>query len=269
MRCLAPLALLISVLVLGPALCFGQKLAEEKLPATVTVDLGGDVQMDFVLIPAGTFQMGSDEYTGEGDESPIHKVIFTHAFYLGKYEVTQAQWTQLTGTNPSRFKGPNLPVETVSWHDCQKFLALFREKTSHAASLPTESQWEYACRAGTTTPWSFGATDVQMNDFAWNGENSKATTHAVGTKKPNAWGLHDMAGNVWEWCSDCYQKRGYPTGETTDPQGPTTGDAYVSRGGAWGDNSSMIRSAVRNCAGPEVANQGLGFRIALPVARTP
>jgi formylglycine-generating enzyme required for sulfatase activity len=265
MRRLALLSLTIFPLFFGSVFCFGQKPDEPKPAKSLTLDLGSGVKLEFILIPAGSFVMGTDENSGDGDEFPAHKVVITQPFYLGKYEVTQEQWTQLTGQNPSRFKGPKLPVEIVSWNDCHKFLRRLHEKTGRSASLPTEAQWEYAARAGTTTPWSFGATETHIADFAWFVENAENTTHPVGTKKPNAWGLYDMSGNVWEWCTDRYQKHAYPEGEAIDPQGPTTGDSYIARGGAWGDTPEMLRSTARNCAGPDVANQGIGFRCVIPV----
>ncbi|MFT3784392.1 MAG: formylglycine-generating enzyme family protein [Nibricoccus sp.] len=244
--------------VANSTLSFGQPTA--ALSKTLTLDLGDGVTMDLVLIPAGSFIMGSDENTGDGDEFPEHTVVLSKPFYLGKYEVTQEQWVRVMGANPSQFKGANLPVETVNWHDCQKFLTRLGEQTGTRASLPTEAQWEYACRAGTTTKWFHGESDKTCADYAWSGENAANSTHPVGTKKPNAWGLYDMTGNVWEWCSDHYQKHAYAAGRITDPTGPTKGESYVTRGGAWGDNTELLRPAARNCVGPDVANQGLGFR---------
>jgi len=263
MRRLAHLPLLLVLCLLSSIFCFGQKLPPEAPPKTLSLDLGEGVVMEFVLIPAGSFLMGSDENAGDGDEYPAHKVTFSKPFYLGKYEVTQEQWTRLMGKNPSHFKGPKLPVETVSWNDCQKFLSLLGEKTGRRAALPTEAQWEFACRAGTTSSWFHGVSERLAADYAWYGDNSENKTHPVGLKKPNPWGLYDMTGNVWEWCSDFYQKHAYPKGEVIDPTGPTKGDTRITRGGAWGDNTELLRPAARNCVGPEVANQGLGLRCAI------
>ena len=231
--------------------------------ANVTIELGDGVVMEFVLIPAGSFQMGSDENSGDGDESPIHPVTLTQPYYLGRYEVTQAQWEKIMGNNPSKFRGDKLPVESVSWNDCQQFLAKLQQKVGRKFALPTEAQWEFACRSGTTTPWSFGPQADSAVDFAWIGENSGASPHPVGQKKPNAWGLYDMHGNVWEWCADWYNKHAYSNNADKDPSGPASGENRISRGGAWGDNPDGVRSAVRNCNGPDGANQGLGLRCVL------
>lgn len=249
------------------AACHRDKPATDAggLSPTLSVDLGGGTAMEFVLVPAGSFTMGSDEYTGDGDESPVHTVRISQPFYLGRHEVTQAQWTQLMKTNPSKFHGPTLPVESISWNDCQKFLAAFAQQTGRKISLPTEAQWEYACRAGTSTPWSFSAKADGAPDYAWMAENATGTTHPVGQKKPNAWGLYDMHGNVWEWCADWYAKHAYADAAKVDPAGPNAGESRVLRGGAWSDQPDGFRSAIRNCNGPDGANHGIGFRCALPV----
>jgi formylglycine-generating enzyme required for sulfatase activity len=226
------------------------------------LDLGHGVAMDFVLIPAGSFVMGSPEEAGDGDESPPHKVTLTEPFYLGKYEVTQQQWETVMGANPSRFKGAKLPVESVSWNDCQRFLAALQlSHTGRQFSLPTEAQWEYACRAGTMTRWSFGNDEALLNDYAWWQGNSGGVTHPVGEKKPNAWGLYDMHGNVGEWTADWYAKHAYDRGDVTDPhQAAMSGHSPVWRGGAWGDNPNFLRSAARNVNGVDQGHHGLGFR---------
>lgn len=235
-----------------------------------SLDLGGGVTMEFVRVPAGSFTMGSEENTGDGDESPKHTVTLTQSFYLGKFEVTQAQWTQLMGANPSKFRGPQLPVDSVSWNDAQLFLAKLGAKTGRRFALPTEAQWEYACRAGTTAPWSCGADESRLAASAWFAENSGETTHAVGTRAANPWGLHDLHGNVWEWCSDWYAKHAYAGGAATDPTGPAepTG-SRVLRGGGWGEDSDHVRSAVRNCIGPDIGNPGTGLRVVLLPASAP
>jgi len=222
--------------------------------------------MEFVLIRPGSFLMGSPEEAGDGDESPVHTVTISRPFYLGRYEVTQEQWQEVMGSNPSRFKGPRLPVESVSWNGCQVFLQKLEEKTGRKFALPTEAQWEYACRAGTTTRWSFGDDDAAINDYAWNGAKSGGTTHPVGEKKPNPWGLYDMHGNVWEWCADRYTKHTYSNGVTTDPVGPTLADnSPVCRGGAWGDVPDYLRCAYRNCLGAAQGHHGIGLRCVLLV----
>ena len=240
--------------------------AREQPAKTATIDLGHGVKMEFVLVRPGSFIMGSDENTGDGDESPMHKVTFTQPFYLGKYEVTQEQWEAVTGGNPSGFKGARRPVDTVSWDDCQNFLAKLQAKTGRKFALPTEAQWEFACRAGTTSPWSFGDAEARAGDYAWIGENSGNATHPVGEKKPNAWGLYDVHGNVWEWCADWYEKHSYPSSDATDPSGPPSGTAHILRGGAWGEHPNNIRSAVRNCLGPDGRHDGTGLRCVLLAA---
>lgn len=245
----------------GEAANTAAKSAARSAPAkTATVDLGGGVKMEFVLLGPGSFIMGSDENTGDGDESPEHKVTLSQPFYLGKYEVTQEQWAAVMGHNPSEFKGAKRPVDTVSWNDCQLFVAKLQEKTGREFALPTEAQWEFACRAGTTTLWSFGKDAGQAGDYAWVGDNSGGTTHPVGGKKPNPWGLYDMHGNVWEWCADWYEKHAYAGGDATDPRGPGASGGRILRGGAWGEHPNNIRSACRNCIGPDIRHNGTGLR---------
>ncbi|MGB2613139.1 MAG: formylglycine-generating enzyme family protein [Phycisphaerae bacterium] len=203
--------------------------------ADVTFDLGGGVTMKLALIPAGKFMMG------EGEDQ--HEVTISKPFYMGVTEVTQAQYEAVMGTNPSNFQGATNPVEEVSWNDATEFCKKLSEKTRQAVRLPTEAEWEYACRAGTKTAFSFGDADTGLGDYAWYGGNSGNTTHPVGQKKPNAWGLYDMHGNVWEWCADWYGD--YPKGAATDPQGPASGASRVLRGGSWNCNPSDCRSANR------------------------
>ena len=224
------------------------------------IDLGGDVKMQFVLIPAGAFMMGSD--TGDPDEKPAHKVTVSRSFYVGKFEVTQEQWEAVTGGNPSHVNGLKLPVEHVSWNDCQHFLAKAQKKSGRKFALPTEAQWEYACRAGSTNRFTFGDDASSLAAYGWYSENSGNTTHPVGEKKPNPWGLYDMHGNVWEWCADWYGP--YAAGDATDPQGPGSGGSRVLRGGAWSLSPINQRSATRNGAAPAISMITGGFRCALP-----
>ena len=218
----------------------------------MTIDLGGGVKIEFVLIRPGSFMMGSD--TGSPDEKPVHIVTLTKPFYLGKFEVTQEQWQTVMESNPSDFKGPKLPVEQVSWIDCQSFLAKLQYKTGRKFALPTEAQWEYACRAGTTTHYSFGDSDASLGEYAWFSGNS----HPVGEKKPNPWGLCDMHGNLWEWCADWYG--GYLSGDATDPQGSSSGSYRVLRGGAWTCTADSLRSAFRSIYTPGNRNNYIGLR---------
>ncbi|HVX60689.1 MAG TPA: formylglycine-generating enzyme family protein [Pirellulales bacterium] len=236
---------------------------------TATIDLGDGVKMEFVLIRPGSFVMGTDEDNDpDSDASPRRRVTLTQPFYLGKYEVTQEQWEKVMGSNPSHFQGAKLPVETVSWNACQEFLAKLQARTGRKFALPTEAQWEFACRAGTSTPWSFGNSDATMGDYAWSRDNSGQTTHAVGEKKPNASGLYDMHGNVAEWCADWYAKHTYSGGVATDPTGPSAGDSRIARGGAWGDDSGYLKCTYRNCSGSDNANEGIGLRCVMLVAQS-
>ena len=224
---------------------------------TESIDLGGGVKMEYVLIPAGSFLMGSD--TDSSAEKPVHKVTLTKPFYLGKFEVTQEQWEKVMGSNPSHFKGPKLPVENVTWDDCQSFLTKLQEKTGRKFTLPTEAQWEHACRAGTTTKYSFGDSDTSLAEHGWFKSNAGSITHPVGEKKPNPWGLYDMHGNVWEWCADWYATT-YPSGDATDPQGASSGSSRVLRGGAWYDYSVGLRSSFRIYLTPVVRFSLFGLR---------
>jgi len=198
-------------------------------------DLGGGVKLLLCGIPAGTFTMG-----GSGSDEKKHEVTLTKPFWLGRTEVTQGQWEAVMGNNPSHFKGKDLPVEQVSWDDAQEFCKKLNEKSLLPAgwqwALPTEAQWEYACRAGTTGDYA-----DSLDDMAWYSANIDSKTHAVATKKANAWGLHDMHGNVWEWCADRYGA--YPTGAVTDPTGSNSGSIRVARGGSWNCVGAGCRSA--------------------------
>jgi formylglycine-generating enzyme required for sulfatase activity len=217
--------------------------------------------MELVLIPAGEFKRGSD--SDRPDEKPSHSVSISRAFYLGKYEVTQAQWQEVMGTNPSHFKGdPNRPVERVSWKMVQEFINKLNAKEGHNLyRLPTEAEWEYAARAGSTTKYSFGDDDALLEQYAWFNKNDKGTTHPVGQLKPNTWGLYDMMGNVWEWVQDW---RGpYAAGHHVDPQGPATGNARGYRGGGWGYPHIRCRVAFRSFDSPDYVYGTHGFRLAM------
>jgi len=226
----------------------------------LTLDLGGGVTMKMVLIPAGKFMMMS--YPGPKQ----HEVTISKPFYLGATEVTQAQYEAVMGTNPSQFKGVTNPVEQVSWDDAVEFCKKFSEKTHRTVRLPTEAEWEYACRAGTNTQFSFGDSDADLGDYVWWRENSGGTTHPVGQKKPNAWGLYDTHGNVWEWCADWYGD--YPKGAVTDPTGPDSGTDRVMRGGCYNNNPNLCRSARRGFNYPGSRNDfhGIGFRVVVSVS---
>ena len=237
------------------------KQVASSAPLALGKPVVNSVGMLLVPIPAGTFTMG--EANGDDNETP-HKVTLTQPFHLGQYEVTQEQYEKVMGTNPSNFKGGQNPVEQVDWNDavefCRKLSALPAEKKAgYVYRLPTEAEWEYACRAGTTTRYSFGDSDSQLGDYAWYDKNSEDTTHPVGGKKPNGWGLYDMHGNVWEWCQDWYGS--YPRGSATDPTGAASGSIRVSRGGGWNLISDYCRSAYRYWRTPDFRGIYLGFRV--------
>nr|WP_242492664.1 formylglycine-generating enzyme family protein [Methanolobus psychrotolerans] len=216
--------------------------------------------MEFVLIPAGEFEMGSDD--GDSDERPVHEVTIGKAYYLGKYEVTQEQWVEIMGNNPSRFKGDNNPVEQVSWNDVQEFVKKLNAKEgTDKYRLPSEAEWEYAARAGTTTRYSFGDSESKLGDYAWYGGNSGDKTHPVGQKKPNPWGLYDMHGNVWEWCQDRWHDsyENAPTDGSAWEDGSSSG--RVRRGGSWVSDARYCRSASRNGSNPDCSSDSIGFRL--------
>ena len=221
------------------------------------------IGMEFKLIPAGTFIMG--DASGEDDETP-HEVTLTKPFKMGVHEVTQAQYEQVMGVNPSHFKGANKPVEMVSWEEAVEFCRRLSELPAEKAAgnvyrLPTEAEWECASRAGTNTKYSFGDDASDLEQYAWYYDNSDRKTHSVGGKKPNAWGLCDMHGNVLEWCQDWMGA--YPSGNVTDPTGPVEGSSPVIRGGSWTDPAETCRSAIRFWSVPSDRYRDLGFRVCL------
>ena len=201
--------------------------------------------MEFVWIPAGEFRMGSTSAEADSDEQPVTQVRISQGFWLGKYEVTQAEWQAVMGSNPSGFSGcGRCPVERVSWEDAQAFTRTLNTQAGRAVyRLPTEAEWEYAARAGTTGD-RYGTVDA----IAWYYENSGDRTHPVGGKTPNAWGLHDMLGNAWEWVDDWYGD--YPGGVVTDPTGPGSGSGRVNRGCGWSDSARYCRAPFRGLVLP-------------------
>lgn len=212
----------------------------------------------FVSIPAGTFQMGSDD--GEPDEKPVHTVRITKPFQIGQFELTQQQWRKVMGTDPSYFKGDKRPVEQVSWNDVQEFVARLNElNDGWRYRLPTEAEWEYAARAGSTTNYPWG--DNMDGEYAWYARNSDGQTHDVGTKQPNAWGLYDVIGNAWEWCQDWKSSSYYASSPVNDPQGPLTGSSRVRRGGGFRVLGISVRTANRGDRNPKDRPDFLGFRL--------
>ncbi len=242
----------------------GLERAKTPPKLTVVLDPAKDLRMEFVRVPAGRFRMGSDEFH---DEKPAHGVEITKDFWMAATEVTQAQWEGVTGDNPSCFKGAGRPVEQVSWRDGEGFVNQlndrYKDQTDERVfGLPTEAEWEYACRAGSWDRWSFGNDGGRSGEHAWHDANSGGTTHAVGGKKPNKWGLYDMHGNVWEWCRDWYGP--YAAAAQKDPQGASSGRFRVLRGGSWHDDAKGIRSAGRLWGGSAERGNLVGLR---PVLR--
>jgi formylglycine-generating enzyme required for sulfatase activity len=265
----AQFALVVSLGALNAsAQAVDQKTIHSDPVAAFVSEFATATGIKLVQIHAGTFTMGSVE--GEAnrgaDEGPVMQVTLTEDFYLGATDVTQGQYESVTGTNPSDFKnvGTNAPVEQVTFAEAMAFCEKLTERESatgrlpdgYAFTLPTEAQWEYACRAGTTGPY---AGDIPA--MSWFDSNSGGTTHPVGLEKPNAWGLYDMSGNVYQWCLDWYAKR-YPGGSAIDPTGPATGTVHVLRGGGWYYDKTYCRSAYRDFD-PGFRANFIGFRVAI------
>ena len=228
-------------------------------------EITNSIGMKLVLIPKGTFMMGSPESEeGRKENETQHEVTISKDYYLGVTEVTQAQYEKVIGKNPSYYQGAivgnenaDLPVEQVSWDDavefCKKLSELPEEKKAgRVYRLPTEAQWEYACRAGSKTAYSFDDEEGLLPVYGWFNRNSSNRTHTVGLLEPNAWGLYDMHGNVWEWCSDWYEE--YPKGAVSDPTGPKEGSIRVLRGGGWDDVAADCQSAIRGRYDPSDRN---------------
>jgi formylglycine-generating enzyme required for sulfatase activity len=232
---------------------------EESFSKTLRNSIG----MEFVRIPAGEFNMGA--YDGLPTEQPVHKVIISKPFYLGKFEVTQGQWFEIMGSNPSYFVRPAVdlqrPVERVSWQQVQEFIRRLNAKEGHEKyRLPTEAEWEYAARAGTVTHYSFGDTDAQLAQHGWYIHNAGNTTRPVGQLKPNPWGLYDMEGNVQEWVLDWWGPQ-YPPNTVTNPEGPATGTLKVLRGCSWAHAPRHCWVSLRLYNAPTVPHTTYGFRL--------
>jgi formylglycine-generating enzyme required for sulfatase activity len=232
--------------------------------STIPEDKGPKIEM--VPVPGGKFTMGCTAEQGSdcwGDEKPAHTVTLS-SYYIGKYEVTQAQWEAVMGSNPSRFKGcANCPVENVSWNDVQDFISKLNAKTGKKYRLPTEAEWEYAARGGSSSRGYKYAGSNAIAAVAWYDGNSNDKTHPFGQKSPNELGIYDMTGNVWEWCSDWYGESYYSSSPSNNPQGPSSGSDRVLRGGSWGGAAATCRVADRNRNSPEGRNSNGGFRVLL------
>jgi formylglycine-generating enzyme required for sulfatase activity len=228
---------------------------------TLTEILPEGIKLEMVKIPSGSFLMGSNE---DDSEKPIHQVTL-QSFYIGKYPVTQGQWQAVMGNNPSHFnKYPHNPVENISWNDCQKFSTKLSQITGKKYRLPSEAEWEYACRAGTTTRYFFGDNPDNLGEYAWYSYNANRTTHTVGQKSPNFWGIYDMCGNVWEWCEDDWHNNYQRVSMNGNARKNLLGGKNkVLRGGSWSYYPSYCRSSCRNSSPLVSKSTGFGFRLTL------
>ena len=222
-------------------------------------DFVNSIGMKMRLIPAGSFMMGSKN--GFNNEKPTHKVTITKPFYIGMCPVTQAEYETVMGTNPSFFKGDNRPAEEVSWYDAKEFCRQLSEKEGVTYRLPTEAEWEYCCRAGTTTKYYWG--DTMDGRYAWYSSNSDEQTHPVGQNLPNSWGLYDMIGNVCEWCGDWHNGSYYSRSSKTDPTGPSGGLYRVLRGGSWCSDHRSLWCTYRGYYVPGNRDYLIGFRVVM------
>ena len=230
---------------------------------TITIRVKKGISIDMVRVEAGTFTMGAtpemkDPYE---DEKPTHRVTLTNDYYMGKYEVTQALWQTVMGNNPSNFKGDNLPVEKVSWDDCQEFISKLNRITGKTFRLPTEAEWEYAARGGNKSRGYQYSGSNNLLDVAWFRDNSGSKTHAVGTKQPNELGIYDMSGNVCEWCHDWYGA--YSSSSQVNPTGANSGSYRVIRGGSWYFSAMYSRSSCRSSNAPGYRSTIFGLRLVL------
>ena len=229
----------------------------------ITIPVKDGISIDMVRVEAGTFTMGAtpemkDSYK---DDKPTHQVTLTNDYYIGKYEVTQALWQAVMGNNPSKFKGDNLPVENVSWDDCQKFISKLNRITGKTFRLPTEAEWEYAARGGKKSGGYQYSGSSNLSDVAWSKDNSGSKTHAVGSKQANELGIYDMSGNVREWCQDWDGK--YSSSSQVNPTGANSGAFRIIRGGSWRDDAMYCRSSFRDGLTPFYRNIDLGLRLVL------
>ena len=230
---------------------------------TITIPVKDGISIDMVRVEAGTFTMGATAEMKDpfGNEKPTHRVTLTNDYYIGKYEVTQALWKAVMGNNPSEYKGDNLPVEKVSWNDCQEFLSKLNRITGKTFRLPTEAEWEYAARGGNKSRGYQFSGSSNLSDVAWYDDNSGYVTHAVGSKQSNELGIYDMTGNVWEWCQDWYGK--YSSSSQINPTGANSGSDRVIRGGSWNNTAWFCRSSCRLNYTPGFRNDCLGLRLVL------
>ena len=241
-------------------LCKAQLTPKDNKTIETTPPVNAAV--DMVYVQGGTYIMGCTSEQGNGcfdGEKPAHSVA-VNDFYIGKYEVTQAQWRAVMGNNPSHFKGENLPVEWVSWNDVQIFIRKLNAQTGKKYRLPTEAEWEYAARGGNKSTGCKYSGSNSVSNVAWYFDNSSNKTHPVGMKLPNELGIYDMSGNVWEWCGDWYDT--YSPNAQINPQGSAAGTYRVSRGGSWNGNAWLARVSLRNFYRPDFRDNARGFRLA-------
>ncbi|BAG05403.1 bifunctional serine/threonine-protein kinase/formylglycine-generating enzyme family protein [Microcystis aeruginosa] len=246
------------------------KLLPATSPSDFTEKLPGGLQLAMVELPGGKFMMGSPDSDPDArdNEKPQHQVQ-VNSFAIGKYPVTQAQYEAVMGNNPSLFQNnPQNPVEKVSWNDAQAFCQKLSQITGKTYRLPTEAEWEYACRAGTTTRYYFGDDANQLGDYAWHNGNSQDKTHPVGQKRPNAWGLYDMSGNVWEWCEDNWHDNYIGAPKDGSAWLTNDNDYQILRGGSWYDDPYFCRSAYRDFLYRRVNDYYFGFRVVCGAGRT-
>ena len=230
---------------------------------TIIIPVKDGISIDMIRVEAGTFTMGATTEMKDpwDDEKPTHQVTLTNDYYIGKYEVTQALWKAVMGKNPSNFKGDNLPVEEVSWNDCQKFISKLNSITGKTFRLPTEAEWEYAARGGKKSRGYQYSGSNNLSDVAWYTDNSGSKTHTVGSKQANELGIYDMSGNVYEWCQDW--KGSYSSSSQVNPTGDNSGSYRVGRGGSWSYAARICRSSYRIGYTPGYRYDNLGLRLVL------
>ena len=230
---------------------------------TISIPVKNDVSIEMVKVEVGTFMMGATAEMKDpnSDEKPVHQVTLTNDYYMGKYEVTQALWEAVMGWNSSEFNGDNLPVNNVSWYDCQEFISKLNSMTDRKFRLPTEAEWEYAARGGKKSRGYQYSGNSNISDVAWYDGNSGGKTHPVGTKQANELGIYDMTGNVMEWCSDWYDF--YSSSSQTNPTGADSGSCRVNRGGTSSSHAGGCHLSFRFCHDPSVCSYTMGLRLAL------
>jgi formylglycine-generating enzyme required for sulfatase activity len=237
---------------------------QKQMPPEAGETITNSIGIKLVFVPAGSFMMGSgDDEPKRADDELQHKVNISTGSWIGATEVTQKQWQTVMGLNPSNFKGDDLPVEKVSWKSAVSFCQKLSEKESKRYRLPTEAEWEYACRAGAEGAY---AGTGNLDEMGWYDQNSEETTHPAGTKQPNAWGVYDMHGNVSEWCADFYEAD-YAAGEVTDPNGPAQGKYRVIRGGSWSNSDRSARCAARSSTPQSYQVKQTGFRLIMEISQ--